>query len=161
MRHEARPVCSAGMLFVDDDGGVLLVEPADQPRWSIPGGTVGRGETPRDAAARLLGEQLGLDLTPGRLLVVDWAPEAGAEQAGFVFDGGALTEARLDAIELRPGGIESWAYIAPEELFVMTPPRLCRRVTAALDARAAGGGTRYLEGGVPVDRVLADADGTP
>ncbi len=143
----ARPDCAAGALFLDDEGRVLLVEPTYQPRWGIPGGAVERGETPREACARELREELGLELPVGRLLVVDWAPYVRQERIRFVFDGGILTGEQADAVELAPDELSSWAFVAPDDLFVMVVPRLARRLAAALDARAAGD-TRYLEHGV-------------
>lgn len=157
MQDRAEPRCTAGALFVDADGAVLVVEPNERAEWSIPAGAVGRRETPRDACTRALEEQLGLELTPGRLLVVDWAPRVREERVLFVFDGGELTEDQLDAIELPVGTLDSWACIPVEELFVMLEPRLTRRVTAALGAREAGS-TWYLENGDPVGH---DADTHP
>lgn len=148
----ARPDCAAGALFVDDEGRVLLVEPTYKLRWEIPGGLVERGETPREACARALREELGLDLPVGRLLVVDWAPHLRDQRVRFVFDGGVLGEKQLDEIELPPDELSSWALLPPDELFVMMEPRLTRRVVAALAARAADV-TDYLEGGLLVDRA--------
>jgi ADP-ribose pyrophosphatase YjhB (NUDIX family) len=147
--HIARAEAAAGALFVDGDGQVLIVEPTYKPRWEIPGGAVERGETPRAACERELQTGLGLDLPVGRLLVVDWAPLVREERVRYVFDGGTLTDDQLDRIALAPDELSSWAFISPEELFVMMAPRLMRRVTAALEARAAGV-TTYLEHGLPV-----------
>ncbi|MBW0090253.1 NUDIX hydrolase [Pseudonocardia sp. KRD-184] len=142
----ARPAAAAGALFVDDDGRVLIVEPIYKRHWEIPGGEVEKGERPSEACARELKEELGLDLPVGRLLVVDWAPLVREERVRFVFDGGVLTDEQLDAVELAPDELSSWAFLPADELFVMMEPRLVRRVTAALDARASGV-TRYLEDG--------------
>ena len=90
-----------------------------------------------------------MELDVGRLLVVDWATGTTEEPEGrvrFVFDGGVLTEERLDGIDLPPDELESWACVPVEDLFVMLSGDLSRRVTAALDARVAGG-TWYLENG--------------
>jgi 8-oxo-dGTP diphosphatase len=143
-----RPVAAVGALFFDDDGQLLIVEPIDQSTWQIPGGAVERGETPQAACVRKLRDELGIELDVGRLLVVDWStgtteePEA---RVRFVFDGGVLSDERLDAIEL-PDELESWACVPVEDLFVMLSGDLSRRVTAALDARAKGE-TYYLENG--------------
>lgn len=145
----ARPGAAAGVLFVDGEGRVLLVEPVHEARWSIPGGTVQRGETPRGACVRELHDGLGLDAAVGRLLVVDWAPLVREERVRFVFDGGVLGEDRADGIELDPGRLGSWAFLPPEELFVMVTPRLARRLAAAVAARVAGG-PAYLEDGSPI-----------
>lgn len=146
----ARPECAAGVVFLDDGGDVLLVEPTYKAMWEIPGGRMEVGETPREALSRELEEELSLEVPLGRLLVVDWAPHVRDERVRFVFDGGVLTDEQLDKIQLPPHELESWAFISPEELFVMLEPRLSRRVTAALSAKEAGA-TWYLENGVPVD----------
>lgn len=143
----ARPAAATSVLFLDDDGQVLIVEPTYKPRWEIPGGEVEKGETPREACMRVLHDQLQLDLSPGRLLVVDWAPLVREERVRFVFDGGSLTEAQLDRIELAPDVLTSWAFLSPDELFVMMEPRMVRRVQAAIDAHGTGVPT-YLEGGL-------------
>jgi 8-oxo-dGTP diphosphatase len=145
-----RPECAAGVLFLDEAGDVLLVEPTYKAMWEIPSGLMQVGETPREAGVRTLQEQFALELPLGRLLVVDWAPHVREQRVRFVFDGGVLSDEQLDAIELPPHELESWAFISPGELFVMTEPRLSRRVTAALGAREAGS-TWYLENGVPAD----------
>jgi 8-oxo-dGTP diphosphatase len=82
--------------------------------------------------------------------VVDWAPHVQEDRVRFVFDGGVLTDEQLDAIVLEPDELTSWAFVAPDELFVRVEPRLGRRVSAALEAREAGA-TRYLEHGVPIE----------
>lgn len=144
----ARPDAAAGALFVDDEGGVLILEPTYDRAWEIPGGAVELGETPREACARELHHGLGLELAVGRLLVVDWAPLVREERVRFVFDGGVLTDEQLDAVALAHE-LSSWAFLPPDELFVMMAPPVVRRVTAALEARAAGV-TTYLEQGLPV-----------
>ena len=55
-----------------------------------------------------------------------------------MFDGGDLSDERLDTIELPPDELESWACVPVDDLFVMLSGVLSRRVHAALDARAAG-----------------------
>ena len=146
-----RPECATGVLFLDEAGDVLLVEPTYKAMWDIPGGLMQAGETPREAGARALQEQFTLEVPLGRLLVVDWAPHVREERVRFVFDGGVLTDEQLDVIELPPHELESWVFISPGELFVMTEPRLSRRLTAALGAREAGS-TWYLENGVASDQ---------
>ncbi len=141
----ARPLATAGVLVLDADGHVLIVEPLHHARWEIPGGALRHGESPRAACARALRETLGLELAPGRLLIVDWAARVAEEQVHFLFDGGALDDDVLDALVLSPE-VESWACVPAEELFVMLAPERNRQVGAALDALASGE-TWYLENG--------------
>jgi ADP-ribose pyrophosphatase YjhB (NUDIX family) len=65
-----QPVGAVGAVF-DTEGRVLLVEHVfrtDFP-WGLPGGWVDRGEDPRRAVAREIGEELGLSVHVGPLLL--------------------------------------------------------------------------------------------
>ncbi|WP_405495010.1 NUDIX domain-containing protein [Nocardia sp. NBC_00511] len=64
----------AGALFVDELDRVLLVEPTYKDYWELPGGVVEANESPLAAAVREIDEELGLTVTLGRLLAVDWVP---------------------------------------------------------------------------------------
>jgi len=62
--------CGAAILR---DGALLLVLRKRQPEsghWGLPGGKVDWGETTRETCAREIAEELGLTITPGRLLCV-------------------------------------------------------------------------------------------
>lgn len=80
----------AGVLFTDPDGRVLLVRPTYTGYWEVPGGMVEASESPHEAAAREIAEQLGIDRPVGRLLCVDWVPPRDPKTDGlmFLFDGG-------------------------------------------------------------------------
>jgi 8-oxo-dGTP pyrophosphatase MutT (NUDIX family) len=145
----SRPFAAAGALFLDEGGGVLIVEPTYKAVWEIPGGAVEHGESPREACARELREELGFEVRPGRLLVVDWSSNmAGGDRVRFVFDGGVLSDVVLDSIVLPPHELGAWACVPEQELGAVLAPDLTRRVTAARGARAAGE-TWYLENGIP------------
>jgi 8-oxo-dGTP diphosphatase len=140
---------AAGALFFDERGRVLLVEPTYKPRWDIPGGVIEPGETPSAACTREVAEELGLDVRIGRLLVVDWAPHPDqGEKVLFVFDGGVLGGAAVGSIALQASELASYRFVAPNAVDEWLPPRLVRRITAALVARADGT-IHYLENAVP------------
>jgi 8-oxo-dGTP diphosphatase len=140
---------AAGVLFSDDAGGILLVQPTYKDHWDIPGGYVETGETPAQAAAREVPEELGIDAAVGPLLVADWAPHPDeGDKLLFVFDGGTLTPEQVDAIRLQAEELASYAFRHPAEVVTLLIPRLARRVAAAIDAHQAGR-TTYLECGVP------------
>jgi 8-oxo-dGTP diphosphatase len=139
---------AAGALILDEDGQVLLVEPNYKDYWEIPGGLIEVGETPSQGCAREIAEELGLTRETGRLLVVDWAPHPEwGDRILFIFDGGVLTQPEIDTIRLQPEELDSYVLLPPAEALDRLIPRLRRRVTAALQARAEGR-TSYLEHGV-------------
>ncbi|WFE51161.1 NUDIX hydrolase [Micromonospora sp. WMMD1155] len=142
---------AAGLLITDPDDRVLLVEPAYKAGWEIPGGCVEADESPYQAAIRECREELGLDLAPGRLLVVDWVPARAGRTEGImaVYDGGTLEPHVHERIVVPPGELKGWAFCDPPKAAQRLPPLLTRRITEALNARADGR-SYYLEDGVRV-----------
>ena len=55
-------VSSAGVLIENNDGELLVVKSDYKPYWSIPGGMIEAGESPREAAAREVGEEIGFEI---------------------------------------------------------------------------------------------------
>ncbi|WP_306369386.1 NUDIX domain-containing protein [Nocardiopsis sp. CC223A] len=74
MESFSRPRVAAGVLFFDHLGRVMMVVPSYKDHRDLPGGYIEHGETPSQAAAREVKEELGITPPLGRLLVVDWAP---------------------------------------------------------------------------------------
>lgn len=144
--HPASARLAAGALFRDPAGRVLLVKPIYKQGWDLPGGYVEPGEAPKRAAEREVAEELGLSITVGRLLVVDWAPHpAEGDKLLFVFDGGPLDPSALDTARLQRSEIGEARFAGPDELPALLPERLVRRVRSALAEPADA----YLEHGEP------------
>jgi ADP-ribose pyrophosphatase YjhB (NUDIX family) len=70
----SQPRVAAGLLIRDLHDRVLMVRPTYKDGWDLPGGYVEPNESPTKAVERELTEELSLARSPGRLLVVDWAP---------------------------------------------------------------------------------------
>lgn len=143
----------SAVLLRHPDNRILLVEPVYKDYWELPGGTVDADESPYDAAVRELREELGLSVTPGRLLAVDWVPPRGIRTDGvmFVYDGGLLDPARAAEIKLPADELRSWAWSTPEEAEQRLSPLLARRAAAALSA-LSNGVSAYLEDGNHITR---------
>ena len=147
-RDRSRAYVAAGVLFFDDAGRVLLVEPTYKDYWDIPGGYVETGETPAQAAVREVREELGIEAAAGPLLVADWAPHPDeGDKLLLVFDGGTLTAKQITMIRLQTDELRSYAFHDPIETTRLLIPRLARRVAAAVDGHQAGR-FDYLEHGV-------------
>jgi 8-oxo-dGTP diphosphatase len=143
----ARPWVAAGVLFFDEGGRLLLLQPSYKAGWEIPGGYVRAGETPYQAAVREVAEELGITPPVGSLLAVDWAPHPDeGDKVLFVFDGGLLGREYVERIVPDPGEVSGYAFRSLAEVEQLLIPRLARRVLAAVAARAVGE-TVYLESG--------------
>ncbi|MFE6668704.1 NUDIX domain-containing protein [Streptomyces sp. NPDC057697] len=131
-------VGGAGAVIRDTTGRFLLVKPSYRDHWEVPGGGLAPGEDPRRAVRREIKEELGLNLTPGRLLAVDWVPEqpdGHPPLCNFVFDCGLTTkdEARRQ-VRLDSGELTEWTLASPEEWDALLPPHMARRLHACARA---------------------------
>ncbi|MYW66809.1 NUDIX domain-containing protein [Streptomyces sp. SID8379] len=148
-----RVLVGAAVLFRDGEGRVLLVEPNYRDGWALPGGTVESddGESPRQGARRETLEEIGLDVTVGRLLVVDWVPGAGRPPlVAYLYDGGVLPAEQVEKIRLQEEELLSWRFVARDDLDAYLLGSLGRRVRSALGVLDRGTGTAELECGEPV-----------
>ncbi|WP_198012418.1 NUDIX domain-containing protein [Promicromonospora sukumoe] len=148
---------AASVVFTDHAGRVLLCEPTYKQVWEAPGGAVELGESPRAAGAREVREELGLELDPGRLVVVDHvsAVDGRTEALVLVYDGGRLTEQQTAAIRLPEDELRSWSWCTVDEARERMRPLVARRIAAALHA-ITNGGVAELENGHPVAVPPAD-----
>lgn len=90
-------------VILNEDDRVLLVQPAYYPgRWLMPGGGAEITDSPRHACERELSEELGIDITAGALLAVDWIPACsqGFAELIYVFHGGRLTQHQIESIHI-------------------------------------------------------------
>jgi 8-oxo-dGTP diphosphatase len=139
---------AASVLFFDDAGRVLVVEPTYKPYWELPGGAVDADESPYAAACREVREELALTRVPVRLLAVDWVPPRPDRTEGVVvvFDGGRLSIEEIATLAVPPDELRGWSWCTAEEATGLLLPLLARRLTAALHARESGV-VAYLENG--------------
>jgi 8-oxo-dGTP diphosphatase len=147
-RTQARKRVGADVLFRDDAGRILLVDPRYKPDWDLPGGMAEANESPLDAAKREVREELGIEYDGGRLLVVDWVSPHGPwdDSLMFIFDAGVLSEAQQGRITLRDGELAGYRFVEPAEAAALLRQYFWRRVRAALDAIPSGR-TTYLHDG--------------
>jgi 8-oxo-dGTP diphosphatase len=143
---------AASAVILDSEDRVLLVRPAYYPgRWLMPGGGADLADSPRRACERELSEELGIEITPGPLVAVDWipAPSQGFAELIFVFDGGRLTQQQIEAIRLPEGELTEYQFLTMADAVARLTPADGRRLTAAREAARAERGPVYLEHGNP------------
>jgi 8-oxo-dGTP diphosphatase len=147
-RTQPRKRVSADVLFRDEAGRILLVDPQYKPDWDLPGGMAEANESPLGAARREVAEELGIDYRGGRLLVVDWVGPHGPwdDSLAFIFDGGVLREPDRVGIRLLDGELNGYRFVPPDEAGQLLRPYVESRVRDAL-AAAEDGIVRYLHNG--------------
>lgn len=141
----------AGALFRDTAGRILMVETTYKPTLEIPGGLAEDGESPHDACAREVREELGIEPAIGDLLVADWVPAHGPWPDGLmlVFDGGILPDEHLSRIELQDGEISAYMFLTLKQIEPQVKPSFHRRLAACVKAVKAGH-PLYLQFGRPI-----------
>jgi 8-oxo-dGTP diphosphatase len=135
---------AAAAVFTGTAGRVLLVKPNYRDHWSLPGGILDHGEAPHEGCRREVKEELGLDVEPGRLLVVGWAGPHDARPrpvVHFIFDGGPLAEDT--PIQLQAEELDEYRFVEPGRVDDYLPPIISERVAAAVRGRDTGT-TAYL-----------------
>jgi ADP-ribose pyrophosphatase YjhB (NUDIX family) len=127
---------AAAALFRDDQGRILLLEPTYKSSWVLPGGVVEAEEDPLAACVREVHEELGLDVTPGPLLIVDWVPRHGVwgDSLQFIFDGGRMTAQQAGSLRLQESEIRSAEFVTLDRAAALTLPSVGRRLRAAAEA---------------------------
>lgn len=132
---------AAAVLFHDDRGRVLLLEPSYKPNWELPGGAVEDDEAPWETATRELLEELGWPVRLDRLLLVDYVRPQDQRPEGvvFVFDGGTISEETLPPVSFEDGEILSAGLHTAEQARPKVKALLADRITSALTALERGG----------------------
>ncbi|MET8626116.1 NUDIX hydrolase [Kitasatospora sp. NPDC004669] len=147
--RQARKRVSADVILRDRAGRVLAVNPTYKEGWDLPGGMAEANESPDTAAVRELREELGLEITIHRLLVVDWVAPHGPwdDQIAFIFDAGTLSPARVARVCPHDDELSEAVFLPVPEVADRLQIRQRNRLNAAVRA-IADGGTRYLRDGI-------------
>ncbi len=136
---------TASVVLIDNRDRMLIVRHGD--RWQLPGGLVEAGESPRDAAAREVREELGLsvEISEHHLIAVEWieAPRPGRrDRVAFVFAGPELAPADIDRIRLDAAELNAHRLVGRDDALLMLHPMIRRRIVGPLQLTNTA---RYLE----------------
>jgi ADP-ribose pyrophosphatase YjhB (NUDIX family) len=136
----AAKTAASGAMIQDDLGRLLFVVPIYQDGLGIPGGISESNESPSITCLREIREELGLEISLGQLLVVDWMPQNGIwrDSIQFVFDGGVFGKDEIAKISTQEEEIEGFRFAHLEDVKQSLKPSLYRRLRLAREAKAAG-----------------------
>ena len=143
---------AAAALFLNEQNEILIVKPIYRDLWLLPGGIVEEGESPAQACVREVKEEIGLDITTGRLLCVDYKVQQGTREEGieFVFFGGILAEETIGQIQLQADELSEFRFVKLAEAMELLNPWSARRMPLIVAALHEGN-TAYLEDGRQVE----------
>ncbi|MFE3581501.1 NUDIX hydrolase [Streptomyces vinaceus] len=144
------PLVAVTAIVLDPAGRVLVRAPSPPAEAELPGTAVEDTQTPEEALARGLEEELGLSAPIGRLLAVESRRPGslGRSLISHVHVVGPLPPEQADALAPAEGGPAGVRWLAPEEAYAALPARLAPRLRAALAALYAGS-LAHLVDGVP------------
>lgn len=165
LRASAALWAGTSVLITNARGQVLVQHVDYLDTCLLPGGGVDKNESPAHAAARELGEELGITDSPVRGLAVDWVA-AGSTKAPpavrfpgeilHVFDGGTWDEDRIASIRLPSSEITAVEFVEPARLPELLAPSDARRALSALRSRINASGAALLENGRPIAPTVLD-----
>ncbi|MFD7085217.1 NUDIX domain-containing protein [Streptomyces sp. NPDC059918] len=144
------PLVAATAIVLDSAGRVLVLAPPHRADAELPGAAVEDTQTPEEALARGLEEELGLTAPIGRLLAVESRRPGslGRSLIAHVHLVGPLPAKRAGALSSAGGEPAGARWLAPEEAYAVLPARLAPRLRAGLAALYAGS-LAHLVDGVP------------
>jgi 8-oxo-dGTP diphosphatase len=140
---------SAGALVFDRAGRLLILKPTYKSGWTIPGGVMeADGESPWEACRREVREETGIEVSGGRLVVMDFRRPRPGRPGGirFLFDCGKVNDEALANLKPQPEEISEARFVPLADALPLLRGPIRRRVRAATGARRLV----YLENGRPV-----------
>lgn len=131
-----RKYMSAGAIFLNKSGEILLVKPHYKDVWEIPGGMVDTNESPQQACVREVKEEINLNIKPDKLLVVDFSKqqEFRGDSLQFVFWGGVLAPDEIEKIKLQDGELTEFKFFTLEQAMPKISAKMKIRLAKSLQA---------------------------
>lgn len=126
----------ASVLIFNKNKQLLIVKPTYKEGWSIPGGGVDVGESPKTAAIREIKEEIGLDLKDIILICVNYTSVQGIkpETLQFVFYGGTLETDEINKIILDKNENSEFRFVEISEANILLNERQKHQLPFCLEA---------------------------
>ncbi len=138
-------------LIRNHTGDILMCELTYKREWDLPGGVVDPSESPAGALSREIKEELGVQVSVGALLAVDWLPpyRQWDDALLLVFDLGFHPDLPERA-RLQPNEIAAVRWCGVRDIDAHAAPYVVRLLTTIVAADPPADVTAYLEDGIAV-----------
>ena len=122
------------MIFSNDDGDILLLEPTYKNDWEIPGWIIEENESQKEACEREIYEELWLKKEIGELLCLEYQREED-DSYMFVFDGWMLTQNEIESIKIQENEIGSFEFLSLEEIEQKVLKKMFLRIKKCIESK--------------------------
>jgi len=140
IKKAPKRISSSGVMLEDAEGRLLIVKANYKPYWTVPGGIIDEGETPKQAAAREVFEEVGVHLHEHDLTFVLVADRISKNLQTYQFLFKAkLSESGKKQIILQTAEIDEYTLVTKAEV------HLASREYAKSIQQWAGSITGYVE----------------
>ncbi|HEX7673057.1 MAG TPA: NUDIX hydrolase [Bdellovibrio sp.] len=128
---------------------LLVLQPSYSNEWVLPGGTVEAEESPLEGLYRSIKEELKLQISPTRLIAIDYIHnrDVKGEYIQFLFEAKELTERQAQGLQLLKDDFKEFKFVDLEEATKLLTANAAKRLESALIALQDGQVTSYLEDG--------------
>ncbi|WP_106848161.1 NUDIX domain-containing protein [Blastococcus sp. Marseille-P5729] len=135
------------VVMTDPAGRILLCQTTFKKDWELPGGIVEPGESPVLAARREVAEEIGIELSLGRLLALDWLPPylGWSDAIEVLYDGGEHDVDLVSRLVCDTREIKQAAWFAVDEIASVVSPLNARRLPLLIPQKPER--TLHLEAG--------------
>ncbi len=109
-------ISSGAVLMENAAGELLIIKNNYKAHWSLPGGVVDPGETPRQAAVREVLEEVGIRLDINQVEFISVIDRVSAEAQTYQFIFKSLVPVDPTLIQLQIEEIEAHAFVTREQI---------------------------------------------
>ena len=134
LRLAKKPI-SAGVVYFNKIGQILLVKQTYSDYWTVPGGSADNLESPHECAAREVLEELGISLPVKQLLLIQYIKRDGLKDyLHFIFYGGVITDKTIQKVVLQAEEIVEYGFFNMKQVRKLINPRNQKRIKYMMKA---------------------------
>ena len=133
----SRKTVGSGAVFLDEKQRILIVKPNYKEGWNLPGGRVENDESPTEACAKEVFEEIGLKKSIQQLACVQYMKKAAMnhDHIRLAFFGGILSESEIRSIKLQQEELTEFKFAALSEMKGYVDQHLLSLIESAIAAQ--------------------------